>query len=898
MIGQTLTHYSITAALGAGGMGEVYRATDTKLGRDVAIKVLPAEVARDPERLARFQREAQLLASLNHPNIAAIHGLEEVGEQPFLVLELVEGEDLSERLKRGPIPVDEAFDIARQIAEALEAAHEKGIVHRDLKPANVKLTPNGQVKVLDFGLAKALAGDVADSAPDLSQSPTLAHAGTQAGLILGTAAYMSPEQARGRPVDKRADVWAFGVVLFEMLTGRPVFEGETVSELLASVIKDEPNWNALPSGVPPRAVAVLRRCLSGDPRGRLHDVADARLLFEDAAKADPPPSTARAPRGRERLAWLVAVVALGAAAVALWWRPQGLPPEVPLTRFAVTLTAEQRPALADVPILAISPNGRTLAFAAIDAASGQSMIHLRALGETETWAVPGTEGGNGPFFSPDSDFIGFFADGRLKKVPVGGGRALSLADAPNARGGTWAEDGSILFSPEYATGLWRIPPSGGAPELLIDVDVDRGERTYRWPDHLPDGRAVLFTIGALENPNDYNDAQIMAYSLETGTKRILVEGANMARFVAPGTLVFSRAGVLFAVPFDPDRLEVLGEPQPVLEGVDGDPSSGASYFSVSRNGTLAYLPGALEESNGFLTVFDRQGQASQLPLAPRGVHHPRFSPDGTRLAVTVGPGTSGGVGDVWVYTLPTQSLNRLTFGGTAAYPLWTPDGRFIAFNDSSEGAIVKKAADGSGAVERVTPTDTSPVLPGSWSPDGRTLAYTRLGPTSDVYLISPGEEARLFEKDASGPVFSPDGRWIAYAQPGSGKPNLFVRPVSGEGKWQLSPGFAGYPRWSGDGRELYYVAVQEPGRPVMVVEVDESEAFHAGPPRQLLGDMPIFRYVTSTAPVVNWDAAPSGDAFVFVELERDEAEAARIEVALGWAQHIGAASPGTAEAGP
>ena len=866
-------------------MGEVYRATDTRLGRDVAIKVLPNEVAQDPERLARFQREAQVLASLNHPNVAAIHGLEDEGGRPFLALELVEGEDLSERLKRGRLPIDEALEIAGQISDALEAAHEKGIVHRDLKPANVKLTPDGQVKVLDFGLAKAWAADPASgSSADLSQSPTLAHTGTLAGAILGTAAYMSPEQARGRRVDKRADVWSFGVVLFEMLTGQRLFEGETASEILASVIKDEPNWSALPPATPPRVVKVLRRCLAREPRQRLHDIADARLLLEEAATEDPTAATAGAPRWREGLAWLMAAVALAAAA-ALWWRPASTSPGEPLTRFTVNLPIEQPLAFADVPILALSPDGHTLAFAAIASESGQSMIHLRALDQTEPWTVPGTEGGNSPFFSPDGRSIAFFADGRLKKVPVGGGTPLALADAPTWRGGVWAEDGSIFYSPEYTSGLWRVAAAGGTPELVVDIDTESRQRTYRWPDVLPDGRTILFTIGTLDSPNNFNDAQIAAYSLDSGTLRVLLDGASMARFVPPRTLVYSRAGILFAAVFDPDTAEVLGEPRPVLEGVGGDPSSGAGYFAVARNGTLAFVPGELEQGGGLLTVFDREGQGRRLPLAQRGLHHPRFSPDGGRLAFMAGVGSSGAGGDAWVLSFATDALTRLTFRGEAAYPSWTPDGQSVAFFDSSAGAVVMKAADGSGAVETVTPSDSTPLLPESWSPDGRTLAYTRMGPSSDIHLVDPGGEARLFEQDASGPVFSPDGRWIAYAQPASGNSSVFVRPVRGEGKWQVSPGVGGYPRWRGDGRELYYIALQDTGRPVMAVAVQSGEAFHAGPPRRLFGDLPIFRYLTSTAPMVNWDAAPSGDAFVFVELDRDETETIRIEVVVGWAQH-------------
>jgi serine/threonine-protein kinase len=692
------------------------------------------------------------------------------------------------------------------------------------------------------------------------------------------------------------------VVLFEMLAGQRVFEGETASDILAAVIKDEPDWSGLPSAVPPRATSVLRRCLAKDPRARLHDVADVRLLLEDAARDASTeatrPATGAASRRCERLAWATATLALTLAAGALLWRPGGPASDTALTRFTVTLPEDQPLAFADVPILTLSPDGRTLAFAAFNPESSQSMIHLRTLEQTAPWSVPGTEGGNSPFLSPDGRSIGFFADGRLKKVAIGGGPAFALADAPTQRGGTWGEDGFIYFSPEYTTGLWRVASTGGRPEPVVEPDADRGERTYRWPDALPGGEAVLFTIGALDSPNNFNDAQVAVVSLESGEVKVLLEGASMARFVPPDTLAYSRAGILYTVPFDPERLEIRGDPSPVLEGIGGDPSSGAGYFSVARNGTLVFVPGDVNQGRGFLTVSDRAGRRRPLPLDQRGLHHPRFSPEGERLAFVVGVGSSGAGGDVWVYSLATESMSRLTFGGQAAYPLWTPDGTHVVFNDSRASAIVKKAADGSGALERLTPSDPAPLLPGSWSPDGRTLAYTRLGPSNDVYLVETDEgggEARLFETDAGGPVFSPDGRWIAYSQPGSGNASVFVRPVRGEGKWQVSPGVGSYPRWRADGREMYYMAIREPGRPVMAIEVQPGEGFRAGPARRLFGDLPTYRFLTSTAPFVNWDVSPSGDAFVFVELERDEADAARIEVAIGWAQHTGDGLPHVGE---
>jgi serine/threonine-protein kinase len=874
-------------------MGEVYRATDTKLGRDVALKVLPAEVSQDPERLARFRREAQLLASLNHPGIAAIHGLEEAGGQIFLVLELVEGEDISKRLERGAIPVEEAIAIAKHIAEALEAAHEKGIVHRDLKPANVKLTPGGKVKVLDFGLAKAWSGNVdplSGSAPALSQSPTLAHTGTQAGLILGTAAYMSPEQARGKAVDKRADVWAFGVVLYEMLTARRPFGGETVSEILAAVIKDEPEWTALPAGLPAAVAAVLRRCLVKDPARRLHDVADARLLLEEADREPeaPRPVPARTPRWREATAWLLAVLGVGVAAALAWKRPAS-PPVEPLTRFTVTLPADQTIAFDDMPALAMSPDGRTLAFTA-SGGDGQAVIHVRAFDQPEARPVPGTEGGRAPFFSPDGSSIGFFADRRLKTVSLAGGPAQSVADAPNGRGALWAPDGSILFVPAYDTGLWRVSAVGGVAQPVVSPERARGERTFRWPVLLPGGRAVLFTVGSIDSPNDYDRARLEAFSFATGDRRVVAEGVNMAAFAAPDTLLYSRAGVLYAVRFDVSRLEVVGQATPALEGVAGDPSSGAAYFAVANDGTLAAVHGAGSKVSRRLTLVDRKGVAQPLPLAPRGFRHPRFSPDGTRLAFTVSSAATGvsSDGDVWVYSPSSESLNRLTFDGSA-YPAWTPDGSRIAYIRGNQ-AVFARSADGTGAEEQLAAAGSDALLPGSWSADGGMLALTRVDSAPGILVLAPGDERRPFEADASAPAYSPDGRFIAYASPASGNMNVFVRPASGEGKWQVSTELGGYPRWSGDGRELFYIATGGPRRALMSVEVAGGSGFRAGPPRVLVADLS--RYMTSTAPQVDWDVSPDGRRFVFVEPARTSDEGTRIDVALHWARHLGAGRPG------
>ena len=895
MIDSVLGHYKITAKLGQGGMGEVWRAEDTKLGREVALKMLPEDFADDPDRHARFEREAKVLASLNHANIATLHALEHLEGQHVLVMELVEGEGLDDVIARGPIPIDEAIVMAQQIAEALEAAHEAGIVHRDLKPANIRVRPDGTVKVLDFGLAKTWEADGGDSS--LSLSPTMTRNATMEGVILGTAAYMSPEQARGKKVDRRSDVWAFGVVLWEMLTGRKLFEGQTVSDVLASVLKEAPDLDALPRNTPPAVRRLVTRCLEREPRDRLQWIGDARLDLaeamrspEDAAKY-PDRSGASTSRVRELLAWSATLLAL-TLATFFWWQPDEVP-DHPLTRFAVSVGDKQTLSFIDVPIIALSPNGQTLAFVARDVELEQDRIYLRRLKDHEVRPLSGTEGGSNPFFSPHGEHLAFFAGGKLKKISIDGGAPITLADAPNPRGGVWLPDDSIVFAPAFSSGLSIVAGSGGNAETLLDLDLEKEERTYRFPDILPGGDAVIFTVGKSDSPNDYNEAQIVLYSPDTGKRHVLIEGANMARFVGRDTIIYSRAGVLYSIAFDPDRLETQGEGSPVIEGVGGDSSSGAGYFAVASNGTFAWVEGSVTDIDALLTIVDRQGTATRLPLPPNGFHQPRFSPDGKQLAMTVGPGRQGVGGDVWVYSFESKALNRFTFGGNEIYPVWTADSRGIAYlSYVDEPGILLRRADGSGSSKRLTPEDSAPLFPESFSPDGKTLAYTRIGRTPDLYLITEGEEARLFEVDTNSAAISPDGRWIAYGSPGAANSRVYVRPIEGEGKWQVSPGFGSYPRWSGDGRHLYYIDIGggPTNRPLVEVDIADGDTFRAGPPRVVIDEL-AGRFVTTTAPATNWDVSPEGDRFVFVEFDRDERAGEKIEVAINWAQNLSVGSP-------
>jgi serine/threonine-protein kinase len=878
LIGETLAHYRVTAAIGAGGMGEVYRATDTKLGREVAIKVLPAVLASDPERLARFEREARVLASLNHPGIAHLYGFESATladgtTAHVLVMELVEGEDLAERLKRGKVPVDEAVAIAKQVAEALEEAHEKGIVHRDLKPANVKLTPDGKVKVLDFGLAKAWSGEGpgATSSADLSQSPTLAATGTAAGIILGTAAYMSPEQARGKAVDKRVDIWAFSVLVFEMLTGRRLFEGETVSDTLAAVLRQDVDWAALPGATPPRVQRLLRRCLERDPRTRLRDIGEARVAL-DRADAPEPHGHARtaAPGPRLRaLPWAVAAALAVVAAVAAW-RARGTesPPAEPV-RLAVELTDDLAVRAADRSMgttVVLSPAGDRLAFVA---AGDAAPIYWRRLDSLTASPVAGTEGGSGPFFSPTGESIAFFANGQLKTVALSGGAVTTLAEAPDHRGGAWLEDGTIVFAPRVESTLERVPAGGGTPAPATTLDAGTGERTHRWPDALPAGRGLLYT--AHGKTGNYEEASLVVEGPGGSPRHVLVKGGTHGRYLPSGHVVYWHDQTLYAAPFDLDRLALAGVPAPVVQGVAGTAVNGTAQFSVARSGLLAYQPTAASPS--LLGWLDRSGRSRPLRGRAGSYAGLRLSPEGDRAALVI---EDGGRSDIWVLDLARDTLSRLTFGpDNDVAPSWAPDGRRIAYaswcDDVGALNLFWRRADGAGEPERLT-TSPNRQWPGSWHPGGRFLAFTEARPaaTYDLMVLPlEGDETsglrpgapRVFlstpfqEQD---PEFSPDGRWLAYSSNESGRWEVYVRPFPGPGgRWQISSGSGTTPRWSRAKPELLY----QSGRQVMAVSytvVDGS--FRAARPRP---------WVELPAGTVDFDPHPDGERLALVHPERD-----------------------------
>lgn len=869
--GDSLGAYTVIELLGAGGMGEVYRARDARLNREVALKI-PSEVfAPHSDRLARFTREAQILASLNHPNIAAIYGLEESEGAQALVLELVYGSTVAERIGQGAIPLDQALPIAKQIAEALSAAHDQGIVHRDLKPANIKLRPDGTVKILDFGLAKALNGSSSRSvvpAAATNADQVLSHA----GVFVGTAAYMSPEQVLGRAVDQRTDIWSFGCVLYEMLTGRQTFRGERIQDSLAAVLTQEPDWEALPADTPAAVGRLLRRCLQKDSDCRLNHIVDACTEIEAAQAA-----RSRDGRRARAVAWTLAAMAMVTFVVASWsilGPTPGTPPTTQIVRRLLIGLPEGHPLAraTSMPLglgqaaIAISPDGTRVAY--IMQRDGVTQLYLRALDQVETEPIPRTEGAFGPFFSPDGRWVGFFADGRLKKVATAGGEPIDLCAAPNPYGGTWGAGGTIVFAADEGRRPTRISDTGGVPQRII-VDDDRG--SWRRPDLLPGGRAAIVshvgTVGVL--------------SLDTGEYRVLVENADDGRY-ASGYLVFARAGALMAAPFDLERLVVSGPAAVVLDGVriEGEPAVAQATFS--HDGTLIYVPGTAVNNATRPVWVDREGRAEPVGMPPRAYKSFSLSPDGKRLAIVIGNPTN----DVWIQDLESGRLTRLTSGGNNVQPTWTPDGARVVFTERSGGAATPfwVPADGSGKPERMFRGDHRGGVH-SISPSGDVAAFQTRGADTGLDLwvrsLKGAEAPQAFLRTGFtevGPTFAPDGRWIAYVSDESGQYEVYVRPYPGPGaKWQVSTQGGVHQIWSRDGRELFY----RNGNKWMVVAVDLQPVFKAETPR-LLFEGP---YVQVGG--ASYDVTPDGQRFLLLEpAGRDAAPVTHLNVVLNWLEEV------------
>jgi eukaryotic-like serine/threonine-protein kinase len=782
-------------------MGEVYRATDTKLKRQVAIKILPSSLAADSDRLARFQREAEVLASLNHPNIAHIHGLEESGGLTALVMELVEGEDLAQRIARGAMPLGEALPIARQVAEALEAAHEQGVIHRDLKPANIKVRPDGTVKVLDFGLAKAMAP--ASAASNVSQSPTITTpAMTAAGIILGTAAYMSPEQARGKPLDKRTDIWAFGCVLYEMLTGRRPFAGAEVSDVLASVLAREPDLAALPATTPPSIRRLLRRCLQKDRTDRLRDIGDAWIEIRDAlSHADSEGTAVRGSvadrRGRERLLWIGASAALTlglALSLILARRPISVASEMHIDIATPPSTAPQS--------LAISPDGRTIAFVA--ASEGESRLWLRSLQSGAARSVPGTDGAGSPFWSPNSQSIGFFSDGKLRRIDVDGGSVQTLTNTPGGENGAWNRDDVILVS-SLGRPIFRIPATGGEPVALTRLAQQGSDFS---PQFLPDGRHFLYYVrGSPEVRGVY--AGLLDETLDA---RRLLDSDTGAVYVASGQLLFVRQGTLFAQDFDPVRLELSGNPFPVAEHVASRTSIPA--VSVSNSGSIAYRTSS--DAQRQFVWFDRSGkELSRVGDAvSTTLGNPSLSLDGQRVALYRGV---DGSPDIWLVDTRRGVFSKFTFDAADdVMPIWSPLGNLIVFSSNRSGVhqLYQKSVSAGGTEELLLSTPKYTVAT-DWSSDGHFVLFSTQEPTRslDIWALPlagnkkpfPVVQTNFNEQSAQ---FSPDGNWIAYQSDESGRAEIYIQPFPGPGnKWPISTNGGSQVRWRRDGKELFYVAL-------------------------------------------------------------------------------------------
>jgi eukaryotic-like serine/threonine-protein kinase len=840
--GTKLGPYEIVAPLGAGGMGEVYRARDTRLERTVAIKILPAQFSSDPVRKQRFEREAKTISNLNHPHICVLY---DVGSQDgidYLVMECVEGETLAKRLEKGPLPLDQLLKYGMQIADGLDKAHRSGVIHRDLKPGNIMLTPTG-AKLLDFGLAKPAASltSVATLTAVVTQSSPM----TEQGTIVGTFQYMSPEQIEGKELDGRSDIFSLGAVLYEMLTGQRAFPGKSQLSVASAILEKEPApITTIKPMTPPALDHAIRRCLEKELEKRWQSAADLagelQWIAETGSQAGVPPPVISHRKARDRLAWVTAALfALIAIASVIGFVGRAPQPSQPV-RLSAEIGVDASLFTEFGPSAILSPDGTRLALVA--AGSDQRRrIYVRSLDQLQATALSGTENARNPFFSPDGQWLGFFADGKLKKISIQGGAAVTVCDAPNDRGGTWGEDGTIVFTPGNRVALSRVSSAGGASQPLTALDKQANEVTHRWPQMLPEGQAVLFTSSA--NGTNYEDAEIVVYSMASGQRKTVQRGGFHGRYLSSGHLVYVHEGTLFAVPFDLKRLEVTGQPAPILDGVVSTPGHGGAQFSFSGTGNLVYVIGHSGGQNVSIYWMDRQGKFTPLRETPGDYYNPVFSPDGKRLALDIGDGKKD---DIWVYEWERGTLTRLTFGNADnSDPVWTPDGREITYSSlESNGAsnLYRKRADGAGDAQRLTESK-SRQFPESWHPAGKVLAFRQFNPetSSDIMTLQvegnqasgskPGEPKPFLNSPLTemASAFSPDGRWLAYQSNDTGEFEVYVRPFPGPGgKWQISTGGGVLPKWSRNGKEFFYRTTDSKIMVASYAAVGDS--FQAGKP--------------------------------------------------------------------
>ena len=878
--GSRIGAYDVLSPLGAGGMGEVYRARDTRLNREVALKVLPEAFAADPERLARFEREAQALAALKHPHIATIYGIEEKDGVRALVLELVEGDTLDERIKRGALPIDETIRLARQIADAFEAAHEQGIVHRDLKPANIKITPEGVVKVLDFGLAK-LTNSNASNVPNdpndpnvLSMSPTLTSPAVMTGMhvLLGTVGYMAPEQARGKAVDKRADIWAFGVVLYEVLTGSRAFEGDTVTEVAGAVIHKTLDLTALPPETPPPLRMVVDRCLRKDPKQRFRDMGDVRLAL-DGAFTPESATTAQPVAAGHRMRWMPAAAAATLAALIAGGAVWALTRPEPVAREPIRFEIPPPVPRALSPVIDISPDGRTVSFVAADG-EGVPRVWVRPIDSTQSRILNAAESTRQPtFWSPDSRYLVMFASGRFRRVPVDGGPAETIAGLKGSSGGgSWGRDGTILFSNQQA--IMRVPASGGEPVPVTLFDTARGSGSHFFPVFLPDGRHFLYLRVAPDESRTGIYVGAIDVAPEQQSQTRVVAAAHSAAYIpptdgGPGRVLFMRDGLLMAQPFDERALTVTGEAVPAVSEPIATTSILAS-FAASANGTLVYMRSAASAPTP--ASIDRAGKAESLLAATKIERpaNPRVSPDGRRLALIVGT-------DLWSYDLDGRPPIKLTFDGEHYSPIWTPDGRRIVFEKGGGGGrtLFVVAADGSGMPEPIGPEGH--YHPHGWAADGRLVVSQVAGGRATLVRFGTQTDAQVETIAAGGGAasVSPDGRWVAYVADPTGRNEIWVRPLSGPGAAvRISPNGGNEPVWSKNGRELFYLEDTK----VMAVAVDAGQEIDFKPPVVLFELTTMAR--TSQQPP-SYDVLPDGRFLMFTTADAPDIP---ISVVINWAQ--------------